>query len=289
MKLGEAFLKAGLPKNILNIVTGYGDDVGDALANDNRVRMISFTGGVDAGLKVLKNAGLKKIGLELGSNSPCIIMDDANIEKAAKLCVSGSFWAAGQNCIGVQRIFVHLKVYNDFVAKFVNLTKKLKVGQQTDENTDMGPMISEKEAIRVENWVNGAVKKGAKLLTGGKRDGSIYHPTVLENIPKGVKVDCEEIFGPVACLYKIKNLDEAIEKANNVRYGLHAGIFTNDIGNAFKAVKELDVGGIMVNDSSDYRIDLMPFGGVKYSGLGREGIKYTLMEMTEPKVVCFNL
>lgn len=289
LKLGEAFLKAGLPKNILNIVTGYGDEVGDALVKDNRVRMISFTGGVNAGLKVLKYAGLKKIGLELGSNSPCIIMDDADIEKAVDLCVSGGFWAAGQNCIRVQRIFIHIKVYNDFVTKFVDRTKKLKVGQQLDEDTDMGPMITEKEAIRVENWVDEAVKKGANLLTGGKRDGSIYFPTVLDDVPTGVKVDCEEIFGPVVCLYKIKSLDEAIEKANNVRYGLHAGIFTQNIENAFKAVKELDVGGVMVNDSSDYRIDLMPFGGVKNSGLGREGIKHALMEMTEPKVVCFNL
>jgi len=289
LKLGEAFLKAGLPKNILNIITGYGDEVGDALVSDNRVRMISFTGGVDAGLKVLKNAGLKKIGLELGSSSPCIVMDDANIDKAVKLCFSGSFCAAGQNCIGVQRIFIHINVYNEFVKKFVNLTKKLKVGQQTDEQTDMGPMITEKEAIRVETWVDEAVEKGAKILTGGKRFGTIYYPTLLENIPKNVKVDCEEIFGPVVCLYKIRNLDDAIKKANDVKYGLHAGIFTKSIENAFKAVKELDVGGIMVNDSSDYRIDLMPFGGVKYSGLGREGIKHALLEMTEPKVVCFNL
>jgi glyceraldehyde-3-phosphate dehydrogenase (NADP+) len=289
LKLGEAFFKAGLPENILNIVTGYGEEVGNTLVKDNRVRMISFTGGVDAGLKVLQYAGLKKIGMELGSNSPCIILEDADIDKAVDLCVSGGFWAAGQNCIGVQRIFVHTRVYNDFVTKFVERTRKLKVGPQCDEDTDMGPMISEKEAIRVGKWVDEAVNKGAHLLTGGKRDKSMYHPTVLENIPTGVTVDCEEIFGPVVCLYNIKNLDEAIEKANNVRYGLHAGIFTRNIENAFKAIKELDAGGVMVNDSTDYRIDLMPFGGVKYSGLGREGIKHALMEMTEPKVVCFNL
>jgi glyceraldehyde-3-phosphate dehydrogenase (NADP+) len=289
LMLGEAFLKAGLPKNILNIVTGYGDEIGDTLVQDDRVRMISFTGGVDAGLKVLKKSGLKKIGMELGSNAPCIVMNDAEIEKAVNLCVSGSFWAAGQNCIGVQRILIQSNIYDTFSKMFINAVKKLKVGFQQDEDSDMGPMISEKEAKRLESWVNEAVKKGAELLTGGHRDGSIYQPTVLQNVPKNVKLDCNEIFGPVVCLYKIKDLDEAIKLANNVNYGLHAGIFTQNINNAFKAIKELDVGGVMINDTSDYRIDFMPFGGVKNSGLGREGIISALMEMTEPKVVCFNL
>ncbi len=289
LKLGDTFLKAGLPKNILNIVTGYGSEVGDVLVSDDRIRMISFTGGVDTGLRILKHAGLKKISMELGSNSPTIILDDADVDKAVDLCIYGGFSSAGQSCIGVQRILVHIKIYDDFMTKLINRTNKLKVGCQHEENTDMGPMISEKEAIRVETWVNEAIEKGAKLLTGGKRKGSIYYPTVLENIPKNVKIDHEEVFGPVICLYKIKNLDEAIERANNVRYGLHAGIFTQNINNAFKAVKELDIGGVIINDSSDYRIDMMPFGGIKYSGLGREGIKHALMEMTEPKVVCFNL
>ncbi len=289
LKLGETLMKAGLPENILNIVTGYGSEVGDVLVNDDRVRMISFTGGVDTGLRILKHAGLKKMGMELGSNAPSIVMDDADVDKAVELCIYGGFSAAGESCIGVQRLLIHTKIYDDFKTKFVNHTNKMKTGCQFDEETDMGPMISEKEAIRVENWVDEAVNKGAKLLTGGKRNGNIYYPTVLENIPKNVKLGYEEVFGPVICLYKIKNLDEAIEMANNVKYGLHAGIFTRNINNAFKAVKELDVGGVIVNDSSDYRIDMMPFGGVKYSGLGREGIKHALMEMTEPKVVCFNL
>ncbi|MFO7677736.1 MAG: aldehyde dehydrogenase family protein [Thermoplasmatota archaeon] len=289
LKLGEAFIKAGLPKNILNIVTGYGSEIGDVLVNDDRIRMITFTGGVQAGLNILKHAGLKKISMELGSNSPTIIMDDAEIDKAVDLCIYGGFSSAGQSCIGVQRILVHAKVYDDFASKLINRANKLKVGCQHNEETDMGPMISEKEATRVEQWVDEALNKGAKLLTGEKRNGSIYYPTVLENIPNNVKIDCEEVFGPVVCLYKIKSLDEAIKKANNVRFGLQAGIFTKNIDNAFKAVKELDVGGVIVNDSSDYRIDMMPFGGVKYSGLGREGIKHALMEMTEPKVVCFNL
>ncbi len=289
LKLGEAFIKAGLPKNILNIVTGHGGEVGTTLAGDDRVRMISFTGGVEAGMEILKHAGLKKIGMELGSSSPVIILDDADVNKAVASCVSGGFWAAGQNCIGVQRIFVHTKIYNDFVKKFVSHTKKLKVGPQLDKKTDMGPMISEQEAKRVETWVDEALQKGAHLLTGGKREGSIYYPTVLENIPPGVRLHDDEIFGPVVCLYKVTDLGDAIKRANNIRYGLHAGIFTQNIGHAFRAIRELDVGGVMVNDSSDYRIDLMPFGGVKQSGLGREGIKYALLEMTEPKVICFNL
>lgn len=289
LKFGEVFLEAGLPRKVLNIVTGHGKDVGVALVSDHRVRMISFTGGVKAGLNIVQSAGLKKIGMKLGSNSPCIVMDDADIDKAVKLCVSGAFSAAGQNCIGVQRILIHDNVYDDFTSKFISSVGKLRVGCQLDEESDMGPMISEKEAIRVENWVDEAVSKGAQLLIGGKRQKSICFPTVLADIPRGVNVDCEEVFGPVACLYRFGSLDEAIEKANGVRFGLHAGIFTQNIENAFKAIKELDVGGVMVNDSSDYRVDLMPFGGVKYSGLGREGVKYSLMEMTEPKVVCFNL
>lgn len=289
LKLGEAMLEAGLPPEILNIVTGYASRIGDALVTDERVRMITFTGGTEAGLDIIKKAGLKKISMELGSNSPVIVMDDADIDKAVELCVSGAFWAAGQNCIGVQRIYVHEKIYDEFEKQFVERTKKIKTGYQMDETTDMGPLITEEEAIRVESWVNEAIEKGAKLLTGGKRDGSIYQPTVLTNVPEGVKVDCEEIFGPVVSLYKVKDLDEAIKLSNKVKYGLQAGIFTKNIANAFKAIKELEVGGVMVNDSSDYRVDLMPFGGVKWSGLGREGIRYALMEMTEPKVVCFNL
>jgi glyceraldehyde-3-phosphate dehydrogenase (NADP+) len=289
LKLGEALMEAGLPPKVLNIVTGYGSEIGDILVTDPRVRMISFTGGLEAGIEITKKAGLKKMGMELGSNTPVIVMDDCDLDKAVESCVSGAFWAVGQNCIGVQRLLIQEKIYNQFVDAFVKRTNKMKTGYQLDEDTDMGPMITEQEAIRCESWVNEAVAQGAKVLTGHKRKGSIYLPTVVENVPAGCKIDVDEIFGPVVCLYRFSSLEEAIEKANSVNFGLHAGIFTNDISTAFKAAYELDCGGVMINDSSDYRLDLMPFGGVKGSGLGREGIKFALQEMTEPKVICFNL
>lgn len=289
LKLGEAFIQAGLPWKILNIVTGKASKIGDALVTDPRGRMISFTGGTEAGLDITKKAGLKKIGMELGSNSPVIVMDDADLPQAVELSVSGAFWAVGQNCIGVQRIYIHEAVYNEFERMFVEQTKKIKVGFQLDEDTDMGPMITEEEAARVEEWVKEATKAGAELLTGGTREGTHFEPTVFRNMPDTAKLNCEEVFGPVVNLYKVRTLDEAIQLANSMIYGLHGAIFTRSLDNAFKAIKELDVGGVMVNDSTDYRIDMMPFGGVKWSGLGREGIKFALLEMTEPKVVCFNL
>ncbi len=289
LKLGEILLDAGLPPKILNIVTGYGHVIGDALVTDERIRMITFTGGPEAGKEIIKKAGLKKIGMELGSNCPVIVMDDCDLEKAVESCVSGAFWAVGQNCIGVQRLFVQKNIYDKFEEKFVERTRKMKVGYQLDEDTDMGPMITEHEAKRVEEWIKEAVNVGGKLLTGGERKGSVVQPTVMKDVPKTCRLGHEEVFGPVVILYKIDNLDEAIKEANDVVYGLHAGIFTSNLNTAFKAIKEIDVGGIMINDSSDYRIDGMPFGGVKNSGLGREGIKFSLQEMTEPKVVCFNL
>ncbi|MDP8226829.1 MAG: aldehyde dehydrogenase family protein [Candidatus Celaenobacter polaris] len=289
LKLGEILLDAGLPPKILNIVTGYGHVIGDALVTDERIRMITFTGGPEAGKEIIKKAGLKKIGMELGSNCPVIVMDDCDLEKAVESCVSGAFWAVGQNCIGVQRLFVQKNIYDKFEEKFVERTKKMKVGFQLDEDTDMGPMITEGEAKRVEEWIKEAVKAGGTLLTGGEREGSVVQPTVMKDVPKTCRLGHEEVFGPVVILYQFDNLDEAIGKANDVVYGLHAGIFTSNLNTAFKAIKEIDVGGIMINDSSDYRIDGMPFGGVKNSGLGREGIKFSLQEMTEPKVVCFNL
>jgi len=289
LKLGEALIEAGLPWKILNIVTGRASEIADALVTDSRVRMISFTGGTEAGLDIVKKAGLKKIGMELGSNSPVIVMDDADLPQAVELSVSGAFWAVGQNCIGVQRIYIHEAVYDEFEKMFVERTKKMKVGYQLDEKTDMGPMITEEEAARVQKWVEEACQEGADLLTGGKRKGTLFEPTVFRNMPESAKLNCEEVFGPVVNLYKISSLDEGIELANSVKYGLHGAIFTRSLDNAFKAIKGLDVGGVMVNDSTDYRIDLMPFGGVKWSGLGREGIKFALLEMTEPKVVCFNL
>ncbi len=289
LMLGRALMDAGLPPNILKIVTGYSARVGDALVTDPRVRMISFTGGAPAGEEIVKKAGLKKIGMELGSNTPVIVCEDCDLKQAVEDCVSGAFWAAGQNCIGVQRIYIEKPIYKRFETLFVARTRKYKVGPKLEEDCDMGPMINEGEAKRIERWVNDAVKEGAVILTGGRRKGAIYEPTVLANVPEGATIDVDEVFAPTVNLHPVESLDEAIAKANKVNFGLQAGIFTKDIGKAFKAIKELEVGGVIVNDSSDYRIDMMPFGGVKRSGLGREGIKFALMEMTEPRVVCFNL
>ena len=217
------------------------------------------------------------------------VLDDANINKTVESCVSGAFWAVGQNCLGVQRIFVVETVFDEFLEKFVERTKQYKVGDKKDEQTDMGPLIHEKEALRIEQIVIDAKQDGAKLLTGGKRDGAFYMPTVLTDVPLHSKVAQEEVFGPVVSIFPVRSLEEAIEKANSVNYGLQAGIFTQNLDIAFQAIHQLEVGGVMINESSDYRIDSMPFGGVKGSGIGREGVKYAIKEMTEPKVVQFKL
>ncbi len=289
LKLAELFLEAGLPPQILNVVTGPGGEVGEALVTDPRVRMISFTGGVEAGLEVTRKAGLKKIGMELGSNSPVLVLDDCDLEAAVESCVSGAFWAAGQNCIGVQRIYVQEGVFETFREAFVARTLRYKVGPKLEEDCDMGPLITEAEALRMEAWVGEAVAAGAKVECGHRREGALYWPTVLTGVPEGVKVDCEEIFGPVVSLYPVRDLEEGIQRANAVDFGLHAAVFTTSLASAFRAVEGLEAGGVMVNDSTDYRMDAMPFGGIKKSGLGREGIRFALQEMTEPKTVCFNL
>lgn len=285
--LAEAFDQAGLPPKVLSVITGHASEIGDPLVTHPDVRMVSFTGGLATGEAIARKAGLKKISMELGSNSPVIVLSDAEIDDAVESTVSGAFWAAGQNCLGVQRVYIEESIFEEFKNKFVERTKKYRVGDKLLEDTDMGPMITEKEAIRVESWVNEAVEKGATLLCGGKREGAFYMPTVLTNLPENCTLAKEEVFGPVVTLYPVRDLNEAIRESNSVHYGLQAGIFTRDLEKAFEAIKRMDVGGIMVNDSSDYRIDAMPFGGVKGSGLGREGIKFALQEMTEPKVVCF--
>lgn len=287
--LAEAFDQAGLPPNILSVITGHGSEVGDALITHTAVRMISFTGGLETGEEIIRKAGLKKISMELGSNSPVIVLEDADLEAAVQSTVSGGFWAAGQNCLKVQRIYIQDSVFDVFKDRFVAETEELIVGDKQSELTDMGPLISEKEAIRVEKLVDEALRHGGVLLTGGERDHAFYSPTVLMDVPKACTIAKEEVFGPVVLLYPVKGLDDAIEKSNSVEYGLQAGIFTKNIDLAFKAIEKMEVGGIMINDSSDYRIDAMPFGGVKGSGLGREGVKFAIQEMTEPKVVCFKL
>ena len=289
LMLGRAIHDAGIPAGMLQVITGHGREVGDILVTDPRVRMISFTGGLETGLAIMERVGLKKVGMELGSNCPVIVMDDADLQEAVTANVSGAFWAAGQNCLHVQRLLIHDEIYDDFKERFVAATEEYQVGDKLDEKTDMGPLINERAAQRVEKLVEDAVRDGATLLTGGERSGAFYAPTVLENVPDGTALAREEIYGPVTIFYRFRDLDEAIQRANDVEYGLQAGIFTGNLDTAFQAAARLECGGVMVNDSTDYRIDAMPFGGVKGSGLGREGIRYALQEMTEPKVVCFNL
>lgn len=287
--LAEAFEYAGLPPKILSVLTGKGSVIGEILVTHPAIRMVSFTGGLETGESIAKKAGLKKISMELGSNSPVIVLNDAEIETAIESTVSGAFYAAGQNCLGVQRIYIEQEIYETFTSQFVDRVQQYRVGDKMLDTTDMGPMINESEAMRVERWVDEAIKMGANKLIGGKRNGAFYSPTVLTDVPPNCKIARQEIFGPVVLLYSVSDLDSAIEKSNDVNYGLQAGIFTRNIDKAFEAIRKLHVGGIMINDSSDYRIDVMPFGGVKGSGIGREGIKFTIQEMTEPRVVCFKL
>ena len=289
LKLTEAFLEAGLPKDVLQCLTGHGAVLGDALVSDDRIRMVSFTGGLEAGKHITTKAGLKKIGMELGSNSPVVVWKDADIEWAAETCVSGAFWAAGQNCIGVQRIYIHSEVYDRFRDRFVGLTNGYTIGDKMNESTDMGPMITLGEAERVERWIAEAVDKGATIAAGGKRTGTLVEPTVLENVPENATIHFEEVFGPTVNLYPFDDLDDAIAMANSANYGLHAAGFASDCEICFRLIEGLDAGSVLINDSTDYRLDSMPFGGIKGSGLGREGVKFSLQEMTEPKVVCWYL
>ncbi|MGY4690039.1 aldehyde dehydrogenase family protein [Salibacterium sp. K-3] len=287
VKLAEAFMSAGLPPKVLSVITGRARDIGDVLIESRDVNMISFTGGMETGEKIAKKAGLKRLSMELGSNSPVIVRADADLNAAASACASGAFAAAGQNCLSVQRIYVEEDVYDTFKDLFLKETAEVKTGSKLSEGTDMGPLINEKEAIRVEEWVNEAVEAGGSILTGGHRSGAHYDPTVLENVPGNAVIVKEEVFGPAVLLFKVKNLDEAIERSNDVNYGLQAGIFTTNINAALKASKKLHVGGVMINDSSDFRIDAMPFGGVKGSGLGREGVEYAIKEMSEERIIAF--
>lgn len=288
IRLVEALHDAGAPAGTVQVVTGPGRRVGKTLTTDPRVRMISFTGGLQAGEEIVREAGLKKISMELGSNCPVMVMDDAQLDAAADACVSGAFWAAGQNCLHVQRLLVHEDVYDVFRARFVRGAEAYVVGDKLDERSDMGPLIDERAAIRVETAIRSAVGAGATLLTGGTREGAFVAPTVLEGMSSIAPLSCEEIYGPVTVLYRFADLEAAIKQANATDYGLQAAVFTSSLATARRAAEGLDFGGVMINDSTDFRIDAMPFGGRKRSGLGREGVRFALEEMTEPKVVCFS-
>jgi glyceraldehyde-3-phosphate dehydrogenase (NADP+) len=287
--LVELFEATDLPTGVLQLITGSGAIIGDQLVSDPRVRMVSFTGGPSVGHKILEQAGLKKISMELGSNCPTIVMGDADMELALQATVSGAFWAAGQNCLHVQRIIIEKDHFEDFSKQFVERTGRLKVGDKMDEATDMGPMISDSAALKVSEFVQDAVVSGARILTGGECEGHYHQPTVLDNVSADCRLSREEVFGPVVALYAFEEVQEAIDLANNVDYGLQAGVFTRDLATAHRIADALNCGGVMINDSSDYRIDAMPFGGTRSSGLGREGVAHAIHEMTDLKTYCFNL
>ena len=289
IKFGEILFEAGLPKEMLSIITGSPETFGDSLISDERIRLISFTGGLEAAKVIQRKAGLKKIVMELGSNSPVIVLSDADLEEAVQSCVSGAFYASGQNCVGVKRIFVEADIYDSFLNNFTQLTTTLKIGSPLSEDIDIGPIISKESIHQIDKFINESIAHGAKLISGGKTIGNCYTPTILEAECNNDVTNCKEVFGPVVTLSKVKNLDQAIASCNKSPFGLHTAIFTNNINNAHTAINELDCAGIMINDSTDYRIDAMPFGGVKSSGIGREGVKSAIEAMSETKIVCFKL
>ncbi|MET8945129.1 aldehyde dehydrogenase family protein [Streptomyces sp. NPDC004542] len=287
LRLADTLVEAGLPEEIVTVVNG-GADLGAAIVSAPDVRMVSFTGGFATGEAISRSAGLKKLAMDLGGNAPVIVMDDADLDAAVESCVSGAFWAAGQNCIGTQRILIAAEVYESFRDAFVARTKQLRVGDPLDERTDVGPMITEEAGRVIRMKVDAAVDQGAVLLCGNELNGSLYAPTVLENVPATCTLWQEEAFAPVVVLQPFDSFEEAVEQANAIDYSLHAGIFTSRLNRALSAARLLEAGGVMINDSSDYRFDAMPFGGYKYGSMGREGVRFAFEEMTQPKVVCIN-
>lgn len=289
VKMTRIFEECGLPTGALNVITGPGGAIGDMLVFDKRVAMITFTGSVDVGLRIRNLAGMKRVTLELGSNCAVIIEDDADLNEAVPRCVAGSFAHSGQVCISVQRIFVNRKIRDEFLGRMVEGARKLVIGHPHETGTDISSLITAGEAERVENWIGEAVQAGAKLVTGGARKRATIEPAVLTEVPPNVSLSCREAFGPVVNVNAYDTLDEAIDRVNDSEYGLQAGIYTRDIQKAFSAARRVHVGGFMINEVPQYRVDQMPYGGVKLSGTGREGPRYAIEEMTEPKLVCWKV
>jgi acyl-CoA reductase-like NAD-dependent aldehyde dehydrogenase len=290
VRMAQLFAECGLPAGALNVITGPGGAIGDLLVFDKRVAMVTFTGSVEVGLRIRNLAGLKKTTLELGSNSAVIIEDDANLDEAVARCVAGSFAHSGQVCISVQRIFVHRKIRNEFLERCVEGARKLAIGHPYEPQTDISSLITPGEADRVEGWIQEAVNAGAKLLTGGRRrNRATVEPAILSDVPASASLSCREAFGPVVGVNSYETLDEAIARVNDSEYGLQAGIYTRDIQKAFSAARRVHVGGFLINEVPQYRVDQMPYGGVKLSGTGREGPKYAIEEMTEPKLICWKV
>ncbi len=289
LKLVEMLLQAGLPPQAVACVTGSGAEVGDALCKDRRVRKITFTGSYEVGEHICRVAGMKKVTMELGSNSPLIVMDDADLDAVAEATAATGYSNAGQVCISAQRILTDAKVYDDFLDRLKSRVEAISVGDQLQENTKMGPMIREADAVRVGEWVAEATSEGARVVSGGGREGAVFEPTLVADVDPAMRISRDELFGPAVAVTRFEDIDQAITLANDSRYGLSAGIFTQDIDRAMHFAREVDSGNLHINWGPQWRADLMPYGGLKDSGMGKEGPAYAIEEMTEVKMVVVHL
>ncbi len=285
--LGEILAETDLPEGAFSILPCKRDGA-DLLTTDDRLKLLSFTGSPEVGWKLKARAGKKKVVLELGGNAACVVDQGVDLEYAADRIILGAFYQSGQSCIGVQRIIVHDSVYDRLKELLVERTSKLKAGDPMDEDTFLGPMISLEDAKRMEAWVGEAVDGGAKVICGGKRNGVFYDATLLENVEPHMKISCVEAFGPVATMQPFSHFKEAVRVVNDSVYGLQVGVFTRDIDHAWYAFNECDVGGVIINDVPSFRVDSMPYGGVKDSGLGREGIRFAMEDMSEIRLLVMN-
>ena len=289
LKLGRILLEAGVPPEGIQVLTGSGSDIGDLLTGDRRIRKISFTGSRDVGERICRSAGLKKITMELGSNAPLIVLPDADLEKAAGAIAATGYANAGQVCISAQRVLAHSSIYADLLDAVTPKVKALATGNPLDAATKVGPMVRESDAIRVGEWIDEARAAGARLITGGERDGATFAPTILADVTPDMRISRDELFGPAVCFTAVESIDQAIEMANDSNYGLSAAIFTENLDNAMKFAREVDSGNIHINWGPQWRVDHMPYGGLKDSGFGKEGPKYAVEEMTEYKMVVMHL
>ena len=289
LRFTELLLEAGLPPEGIQCVTGPGGSVGEQLCADPRVRKISFTGSPSVGERICQVAGIKKVTMELGSNSPLIIMPDADLEQVARATAATGYALAGQVCISTQRVLVNDQIYEDFLELLRPEVESIVTGNPLEEQTQMGPMIRESDAIRVEGWINEALSSGARLITGGSRHGNLVSPTVVADVDVKQRISCDELFGPAVAVTRFNDIDQAIALANDSKYGLSAGIFTRNLDWAMKFIHEVHSGNLMVNWGPQWRADLMPYGGLKQSGFGKEGPRYAVEEMTELKMVVFHL
>ncbi len=285
LKLVEILLEAGLPPQAIACITGSGGTVGDALVKDERVRKISFTGSAEVGKHICSMAGLKRVTMELGSNSPLIVLDDADLSKVADAAVATGYSNAGQVCISTQRVIALDRVYGDLIDALKPRVEAVVAGNQLDESSRMGPMVRERDAVRVSEWIDEAVASGARLVAGGAREGAVLPATLLADVTPDMRISRDEIFGPAVGVTRAMNVEQAIELANDTRYGLSAAVFTQNIDNAVKFARHVESGNIHINWGPQWRADLMPYGGLKESGTGKEGPKYAIHEMTEMKTV----